>query len=141
MPTQPDPRTLAARYIAVWTEPDPVRRRAAVEELWAPGGCHILHPPEEIRTEAARLGFDTVELRATGHAAIELRVERAFQEFVAPGEFTFRACEDAVLLADTVKLNWEMVQLSTGESVGGGVDFLILDADGLIQSDYQFPGP
>ena len=140
MLTQSNPDSLADRYIAVWTEPDPVRRRAAVEELWAPDGCHVLHLPETIREEAARLGFDTVELRATGYAAIELRVERAFQEFVAPGELTFRGRGDAVLLADTVKLTWEMVQVGSGEVVGGGVDFLTLGEKGLIKSDYQFPG-
>lgn len=33
--------TLATKYIAVWNETDPVARRAAIEDLWAPDGRYV----------------------------------------------------------------------------------------------------
>ncbi|MDG4826804.1 nuclear transport factor 2 family protein [Asanoa sp. WMMD1127] len=32
---------LAERYIAVWNQTDPVKRRADIEALWAPGGRYV----------------------------------------------------------------------------------------------------
>jgi hypothetical protein len=40
---------LCDRYVAVWNERDPKRRRAMVAELWAPDGEHLLVPPQEVR--------------------------------------------------------------------------------------------
>jgi hypothetical protein len=51
-------------------------------------------------------------------------VTRSFEEFVAPGEFAFRARDNADRLGNVVKFNWEMVP--------------ILDDDGRIRRDYQF---
>ncbi|MFI9321648.1 hypothetical protein ACIGXI_17960 [Kitasatospora aureofaciens] len=48
--------------------------------------------------------------------------------------------EDAVRLRDVVRFSWEMVSVGTGELAGGGVEFVVLDADGRITADYQFPG-
>ena len=45
---------LAERYVALWNEPDPDRRRRMIAELWTADGLHILQPPEEIREVAAR---------------------------------------------------------------------------------------
>jgi hypothetical protein len=67
--TNIDAQDLASRYTAVWNQPDARLRRNAIEELWAPGGCHILQPPEEIRETAAGLGFDSTTLEAHGYAA------------------------------------------------------------------------
>ncbi|GGS87097.1 hypothetical protein GCM10010156_51960 [Planobispora rosea] len=53
---------LAGRYVALWNEPDAELRRKAIEDLWAEGGSHVLHPPQEIRETAARLGFDSPTL-------------------------------------------------------------------------------
>ncbi|WP_327682319.1 hypothetical protein [Kitasatospora sp. NBC_00458] len=130
---------IAGRYVALWTESDAARRRAAVEELWAPDGVHLLQPPEEIRKQAAELGFGGTALEARGHDALEERVTRAYEEFVAGGEFTFRGSGEAVRLRDAVRLTWEMVAVAGGEVVGGGVDVLVLDGAGRIVTDYQFP--
>ncbi|MEU9040506.1 MULTISPECIES: hypothetical protein [unclassified Kitasatospora] len=131
---------LADRYAALWTEPDAVARRSAVERLWAVGGVHLLHPPVEAREAAARVGFAEPVLEARGYDELEFRVARAHEEFVAPGEFTFRARPDAVRLRDVVRFTWEMVPVGGGEPVGGGVEFVALDTDGRITADYQFPG-
>ncbi|NRQ38834.1 hypothetical protein HII36_44485 [Nonomuraea sp. NN258] len=136
-----DAQDLATRYAAVWNEPDAKVRRAAVEELWAGDGVHVLHPPQEIREEAARLGFTATTLEARGHDAIEARTARAHEEFVAPGEYVFRAAEgSAVRLNRVVKFAWEMVPAGGGDAVGGGLEMVILDDDGRISEDYQFPG-
>ncbi|MFJ9605190.1 hypothetical protein ACIRS1_02385 [Kitasatospora sp. NPDC101176] len=135
-----DAQDIADRYAAVWTEADPQRRREAIAALWAPEAVHLLHPPVEVREAAARVGFDDPVLEARGHAELEVRVTRAYQEFVAPGEFTFRARKDALRLRDVVTFGWEMAPSAGGEAVGGGLEFVVVGADGRITADYQFPG-
>jgi hypothetical protein len=135
-----NPQDLADRYIAQWTEPDSALRRAAIEALWAPDGTHILQPPAEIREIAATLGFDHSTLEAQGHDAIETRVARSYEQWVAKAGFTFRSRADAVRLDGVVKFGWETVSVETGEPAGGGLEVLVLDDDGRIKADYMFPG-
>lgn len=134
-----DARDLVERYVGVWTEPDAAVRRTAIEQLWTQDGAHVLHPPVEIRDAAAALGFAHATLEARGYHEIEQRVTHAHEEFVAPGEYTFRASGHAVRLHDLVKFRWEMVPVGGGEAVGGGVDVLVLADDGRVRTDYQFP--
>lgn len=50
---QLDLADLTDRYVAVWNEPAPDRRRQRIAELWAPGGGQILvDPPEKVRAAA-----------------------------------------------------------------------------------------
>jgi hypothetical protein len=135
-----DPERLVQHYVAVWTEPDPATRRNAIEQLWTEDGAHVLQPPVEIRDAAAGLGFTHPTLEARGYDEIEARVTRAHDDFVAPGEYTFRASGQVVRLGDVVKFRWEMVPVAGGEAVGGGVDVLVLH-DGRVRTDYQFPDP
>ncbi|MBO1329715.1 hypothetical protein [Streptomyces sp. VRA16 Mangrove soil] len=138
--SQIDAQDLAARYAAVWNESDPGLRRRAVEALWAPDGVHLLQPPEEMRAEAARLGFAGTTLVARGHAELEARVTRAHEEFVATGEYVFRAAPDsAAALEDVVTFRWESVLAATGAVTGGGLEFVTVDEDGRISRDCQFP--
>ncbi|MEV0171872.1 hypothetical protein AB0I00_12245 [Streptomyces sp. NPDC050803] len=133
-------RELARKYVGMWNEPDPAARRAAVRELWAEDGVHLLHPPEDIRKAAAGYGFVGQALEARGYEALELRVARSHEEFVATGEFTFAPAGEPVRLKDVVRLDWQAVRTADGEAAGGGTDFLVLDRDGRIAADYQFPG-
>jgi hypothetical protein len=135
-----DADDLVQRYVAVWTEPDPAKRRDAIEQLWTEDGAHVLQPPVEIRDAAAALGFGDTTLEARGYDEIEARVARAYDDFVAPGEYIFRASGPAVRLRDVVKFDWEMVPVGGGAAVGGGVDVFVLD-DGRVRTDYQFPDP
>ncbi|MFF5290296.1 hypothetical protein [Paractinoplanes globisporus] len=132
-----DPNALADRYVTMWVEPDPAMRRKIIEELWAPDGVHLLEPPEEARAAADRLGVGVI-FEAAGHDAIERRVTAAYDDFVAGQGFTFRSPGDARRIRDTVMFRWESVQ--KGEVVGGGTEFLILDAGGRIAADHMFPG-
>jgi hypothetical protein len=131
---------LADLYIAQWMIPDAAQRRAAIENLWASDGTHVLRPPAEIREIAAGIGFDDTTLEAKGYDAIEIRVARSFVRFVEERGFIFRARPNAEQLNAVVKFNWEMVSPDSGEAVGGGLEFLILDERGRITMDYMFPG-
>ncbi len=133
-----NPRELVGRYVAVWNEPDAELRRKAIHDLWTENGVHILQPPQEIRKAAAGLGFTSTTLEARGYDALEVRVTRAYQEFVAPGEFTFNPRDNADRLDNVVKFNWEMVPSGGGEVAGVGLEILVLDEDGRIKTDYQF---
>jgi hypothetical protein len=79
-----------------------------------------------------------VEREARGHDALDVRVTRAHEEFVAPGTFVFRPRGAATRVQDVVTLRWEMVPASGGEPAGAGLEVLVLDAEGRIRRDYQF---
>jgi hypothetical protein len=124
------------RYVAIWNEPDAARRGAAVVQLWTEDAVHILQPPQEVREAAAALEVTPI-FQARGHRELEARVGRAFEEFVAPGQYSFRAQGNVARLGDALKFTWEMVTTS-GDVAGVGLEFLLLDADGRIRLDYQF---
>jgi hypothetical protein len=65
------------------------------------------------------------------------RATSAYEQFVAPGEFSFRRRENVERVADVVKFNWEMVS-KDGQVAGVGLGFLVLAPDGRIRRDYQF---
>ena len=134
----PTPTELAERYVALWNEPDPARRRATVRALWTDDGGQILYPPEEMREQAATLGFFASMLEARGHAALEQRVTITYERFVAPGDAAFRSRGTVVQLGDVLKLEWEYAPLDGSAPSGGGTEFVLLAADGRIRTDYQF---
>ncbi|MFI0811510.1 hypothetical protein [Streptomyces echinatus] len=129
---------LTDRYVAVWNEPDAERRRAAIRELWSADAVHALQPPEDLRRTAQGLGFGRLVLEARGHDALDVRVTRAHEEFVAPGDYLFRSCGDADRLHDVVKFHWEMTSRDGGEVAAVGLEILLLGPDGRITGDYQF---
>jgi hypothetical protein len=129
---------LADRYVALWNEPDPERRRELLEGLWVEDGSHILQPPEELREIASRPGLGlAATLEARGHDELEARAATAYEQWVGSGTMTFRRRDDVERLADVVKFHWEGVS-PDGEVTGVGLDFLVLDPDGRIARDYQF---
>lgn len=134
----PRPTDLVERYVAMWHEGDPDARGAAVRELWAQDGAHVLQPPQEMMGEAARIGFINPVLEARGHHALEARVTRAYEEFIASGEFRFRPRDDAMQIGEAIKFSWEMVPVAGGDAAAAGLEFLLLDAQGRIRCDYQF---
>jgi hypothetical protein len=132
-----DPKELADRYVAVWIQPDADRRHKAIAQLWTEDGVQLLQPPQEVLKTAAGLGL-TPTLEVRGHDEFEVRVTRAYEEFIAPGEFVFRARDNAARLGNVVKFNWEMVPVGGGEVAAVGLEILVLDDDGRIRTDYQF---
>jgi hypothetical protein len=128
---------LANRYVAIWNEPDADTRRQTVEQLWTEDGVHLLDPPEEIVKRAAEIGVGAT-LEARGHAELVQRVSRAYDEFVAPGQYEFVRHGAAAAIRDLVKLRWAMVPAGGGEALAIGIDLLLLAPDGRIRADYQF---
>jgi hypothetical protein len=131
---------LVERYVSMWNEPDPGARRALLHELWADGAVQVLaDPPVEVREAAANLRFEVPPFEVHGLAALEERVTRAYEMFVAPGQYVFRARPGAVRLIDgLVAYAWDMVDRADGSVAGTGCDVMALDADGRIRVNYQF---
>jgi hypothetical protein len=50
----------------------------------------------------------------------------------------FRSRDNAAVLRNIVKFNWEMVSTATGEVAGAGLEVLMLDDQGRITTDSQF---
>jgi hypothetical protein len=73
-----------------------------------------------------------------GHRELDARVTDAYERFIAPGEYDFRRRDDAERLREVVKFGWEMVSTGDGAVAGAGLEFLVIDAQGRIRSDYQF---
>ena len=112
---------LAARYIAVWNEPDATARAASVATLWGADARACTSANEYV-------GLDAI----TG------RVATSYDKFVAGQGYVFRALGPAETHHDGVRIRWEMAPSAGGDAVSGGVQFLLLDADGRIRLDYQF---
>lgn len=137
-----DVKRWADRYVAQWNEPDSAARSALIRELWAPDGIQVLvDAPEAIRDAAAALAFPAPPLEVRGYDALNARVGRAYEMFVAPGEHVFEAAEEVFpLLSNVLGIRWAMVSIRTGEVVGEGLDILALDSDDRIRTDHQFIG-
>ena len=129
---------LIKQFVAMWNEPDTEVRRRRVHELWAATGRQVIKPPQQILDIARPLGFPSPTLDVAGHDDLEFRVTRAYEEFVAPGDYVFRARPNRRRLENVVLISWEMVTTATGEAVGGGTDVLLLDDDERILGDFQF---
>ena len=131
---------LAARYIALWNEPDADRRRRTIAELWTQDGRHFVQPPQEIRRIAAQPGIGlTAILEARGHDEIEARVASAYEHWVGSEGLNFRRRDDAEQLSDVLKFRWEALG-KDGELFAVGLHVLVLAADGRIERDYTFVG-
>jgi hypothetical protein len=118
-----DLNALAARYVAVWNEPNAERRRTAIAALWIEDGEHY-SKAHQVR----------------GFAALEQRVIGSHEKWVKQEGFSFRSANNADGHGDTMKFNWEMVR-PDGVVVTIGFDFLVLAGDGRIRVDYQYIEP
>jgi len=112
---------LAERYVAVWNEANPAARRDAIAQLWLPDGVHY------VATREAR-----------GYAALEERIIGSHNKNVRDAGCVFKAVKNAQALHGVVTFNWEMIRPATGEVLAVGLEFLQIDADGRIISDFQF---
>jgi hypothetical protein len=117
--TEPMTSAIAGRYLAVWSEPDPGSRRAAISGLWAPDGAEFV---------------EGVQFR--GLEELEARIAGAYQEFVASGRYDVTAASDVTRHDDIITFT---IQLTTpgGEVAWAARVFLLLGADGRIREDYQ----
>ena len=129
---------LADRYLALWNEADPERRRRLIAELWTEDGAQILQPPLEMRAIAARAGIGmAATLDAQGHAELEARAATSYEEWVGSAGLSFRRHDDVYRLHEVVKFYWEAVS-PDGEVMAVGLVFAVLGTDGRIRRDYVF---
>ena len=129
---------LADRYLALWNEPDADRRRRLIGELWTESGSQVLQLPMEMREIAAGPGLGlAATLEARGHAELEARARASYAHWVASEGLNFRGGEDAERLGDVVKFRWEAVA-KDGGVLAGGLNVLVLAADGRIDRNYTF---
>ena len=117
-----DVQELIYRYVSLWNEHDPALRRQRIEKLWVPDGAHVWRLGEE-----------------RGYAALEARVIRSYDQWIAAGKYVFQAAADAVRQHNGVRFSWLMVPTDGGAPEGRGSEVLLLAPDGRIQADYQFP--
>jgi hypothetical protein len=66
------------------------------------------------------------------------RVTRAYDMFIASGEYAFERGEVARHPGAAVALTWVMRSRADGSVAGTGLEVLTLDADGRVRSDHQF---
>jgi hypothetical protein len=132
---------LVNRFIGLWNDPDPDRRRATIRELWSEDGGQVLQPPQEMREAAASLGFPDPRLAVRGYEELERRVTRAHEDFVAGGGFEFRSRGNVDRLDHVLKFNWEMVPAGGTEVQAVGLEVLLLDRDDRIATSYVFIEP
>lgn len=111
----------ADRYTALWNERDPAARRAEIAALWLPDGNHF------VRTLSAQ-GYDALFTRVTG----------SHEKNVRDGGYIFKAAPNAQQLQDTVTFNWHMVRPESGDIVATGLEFVKVDSQRRIVTDYQF---
>lgn len=115
-----DIASIVDRYVAVWNEGDPTKRRRIIRKVWPPDGttCHRL-------------------MDARGYDAIEQRVVGSWEKWLSEGGYVFRPKSFAVH-HNVVKLDFIMVKLPAEDVAANGLCFLLLDRDGRIERDYQF---
>jgi hypothetical protein len=112
------------RYMAMWHEPDPARRRELVVRLWA----------EDAENTTSRFA-------ARGLAEITARVTRAHDEWVAAKGFVFRPAGNTDSHGNVIKFLWEMVPAAGGPAEARGLDIFVLTDDRRIRTLYQFAEP
>lgn len=112
---------LAARYAAVWNESDPEVRRTSIATVWRPDGSHYVK-----------------ERQVRGHAELEQRVTASHEKNVRDNGNRFRVRPGAQRLRDVVTFMWEMLPRDGETVLAVGLEFLVLDTNDQIVTDYQF---
>lgn len=110
---------IAERYLAVWSEPDPAARDAAIAGLWAPDGAEF--------TEGAQF---------RGHEELQARIAQAYQAFVGSGAYAVTHADDVTRHDDIVTFTIQLTD-PAGEVAWAARVFLLLSLDGRIRQDYQ----
>jgi hypothetical protein len=113
-----DAQALADLYVAALNEPDAAKRSSAIATLWA---------PDALGHKGAR-GYAPLTRLTLAAPAKNARREGV----------RFRAAPTARLRGDVVTFRWEMLLADSETVLAGGLEFLIVDDDGLILADHPF---
>lgn len=115
------PNAFVDRYVALWNETDPVRRRRQVSELYAEDALYIFYRRDPFR----------------GRQAIAEQVTYT-ADIYHPLGYVFRNCYNALGHHNLIRFSWAMVESTTGDLQMAGQNVVALDDSGLIVTDYQF---
>ena len=115
----PTAEDVIRRYVAVWSEPDPAARRAAVAGLWAPDGVEFIDG-KQFR------GLDELDTRVTG----------AYDAFIGNGKYTLTGAHDASAHGDIATFTVHLTE-ANGEAAWTASVFLLIGPDGRVQEDYH----
>jgi hypothetical protein len=107
------------RYLAVWSEPDPQSRRAAVASLWEPDGAEYV---------------EGTQFR--GHEELDARIAHAYEEFVGTGKYTVTMADDVTRHDDIITFTVQLITQADQVAWAARV-FLLLGDGGYIREDYQ----
>jgi class 3 adenylate cyclase len=112
-------RTIADRYLAVWSMPDPEARRDAIASLWEPDGVEYV---------------EGIQFR--GHDELDARIAHAYDQFVGSGTYSVTTPDDVTAHGDVIT---GTVQLSDadGEVAWAARVFIVVGETGRIKEDYQ----
>jgi hypothetical protein len=111
---------ILVRYLAVWNDPDPVRRQAEIEELW---------------TDDAVYNNAASEYR--GHRQIAEGIGRSHDAWVGTGH-TFVPAGKADTHHLRARFVWHMYDSQKAEPVSIGTNFMVFSDDLRIAGDFQF---
>jgi hypothetical protein len=111
------------QYLETWTEPDPERRRANIERLWAADG---------------RMVISSIGASVQGINEITAHIARVHEQNIIGRGLRF-AYDQHAEAQEALLLRWSMLA-PDGGVVGRGVDVVFRDADGLVQTVYMFMG-
>ena len=111
---------LTRRYLAVWSEPDPGARSAAVARLWAPDGTEFI---------------DGKHFR--GHDELVVRVTGAYDAFIGSGRFTLTGGDDVSVHGDVAAFTVHLADPATREPAWTARVFLLVAPGGRVQEDYH----
>jgi hypothetical protein len=111
------------QYLETWTEPDPERRRASIERLWAADG---------------RMVISSIGASVQGVDEIAAHISRVHEQNIVGRGLRF-AYDQHVEAQEALLLRWSMLA-PDGGVVGRGVDVVFRGADGLVRTVYMFMG-
>jgi hypothetical protein len=139
-PADTELKQLTDRWVAQWNEPSPEERRRLIRQVWTEDGYQIMvNPPQGIRETAGRYGIPAPAVEIRGYDAMYARVTRAYEMFVAGGEYFFEREGEVIRHAGAaVALNWVMRSRADGSAAGSGLEVLTFGPDGRVRTDHQF---
>ncbi|MFF0530286.1 hypothetical protein ACFYT3_18055 [Nocardia amikacinitolerans] len=112
--------SIANGYAEIWNQPDPLLRRRAITDLWAPDGVGYMEG-----------------VRFCGYDELDTRIASIHDQFGASGRYRVNHAGDTSIHQDVIMFTIELIALDTDEIAWEGRVFLILDDDGRIREDYQ----
>jgi hypothetical protein len=139
-PTDIELKRLIDRWIAQWNEPGPHERRRLIREVWTEDAYQVMvNPPQGIRETAARYSVPVPAIEIRGHDAIYARVTRAYEMFIADGEYVFEQQGEPIRHSGAAAaLNWVMRSRADDSIAGSGLEVLTFGPDGRVRTDHQF---